>query len=117
MTGKGTHDSGFRGLGRRTVLPALGLMLPLACTSYDTALAEFDAVSAMPPTESEPEQANFFRNPQELPWVVDRTFRLGDSNLFQMDSSSSNDENPSRFARNRSWPARRYRASARRENR
>ena len=87
-------------LGRHPVLPGLALMLPLACTSYDTALFEFDAVSSMSRTQSEAEQLDFIRYFQGLPWV-DLTFQRGDSSLFDMGSSDINEENPSGFARSR----------------
>ncbi len=67
----------IRGLEPLSVLLGLITMLPLACTSYDTALSEFDAVARVPAMRVEPEQLNFISNPQELPWVVDRNFPLG----------------------------------------
>ncbi len=87
-------------LGRRPVLPGLALMLPLACTSYDQALSEFDAVSSMSQMQSQSEQLDYTRNPQGLPWV-EGTFEGGDSTLFHMDSSDIDQENPSGFARSR----------------
>ncbi len=75
------------------------------CTSFQTALAEFDSVTQREGAEAEPERLVYAPAPQRYPWLVRQLDGLGVDFLvrtaFQVERSPSPVDNPLEFARER----------------
>jgi hypothetical protein len=81
------------------------LMVAAGCTSFATALAEFDSVSQREGADQEPERIEYEQSPRRMPWALRQIEGLGvDAVLAQLlgiEPEPSSVENPPGFARER----------------
>lgn len=81
------------------------LAVAAACTTFPTALAEFDSVSRRESAEVEPESIDYIDEPRRMPWALRQIEGLGVDNVLAnvlgIDPEPTPVENPSGFARER----------------